>query len=314
MGVDGFRLDAVKHIYHNASGDENPTFLKKFYDRMNRTYKAAGGEGDFYMVGEMLDEAANAAPYYRGLPALFEFTFWYKLKWALQNGIGCYFVKDILDAQSLYAQYREDYIEATKLSNHDEDRTGSDLGRSVEKMKVAAAVLLTAQGSPYIYQGEELGYWGTKANGDEYVRAPILWDEAGSDLASGSLSGKIDMQMLTAAISVEAQQDEENSLLNHYRTFARLRNTYPALAEGKMTQHPVYNDSNTSQQSIAAWYRELDGERMLVVHNFGDEMQILTLTDPLDKAVGVSGEVKLQRGDTQSKLFMGACSSVVFAL
>ena len=314
MGVDGFRLDAVKHIYHNASGDENPTFLKKFYDRMNRTYKAAGGEGDFYMVGEMLDEAANAAPYYRGLPALFEFTFWYKLKWALQNGIGCYFVKDILDAQSLYAQYREDYIEATKLSNHDEDRTGSDLGRSVEKMKVAAAVLLTAQGSPYIYQGEELGYWGTKANGDEYVRAPILWDEAGSDLASGSLSGKIDMQMLTAAISVEAQQDEENSLLNHYRTFARLRNTYPALAEGKMTQHPVYNDSNTSQQSIAAWYRELDGERMLVVHNFGDEMQILTLTDPLDKAVGVSGEVKLQRGDTQSKLFIGACSSVVFAL
>ena len=91
--------------------------------------------------------------YYRGLPALFEFTFWYKLKWALQNGIGCYFVKDILDAQSLYAPYRSDYIEATKLSNHDEDRTGSDLGQSVEKMKVAAAVLLTAQGSPYIYQG-----------------------------------------------------------------------------------------------------------------------------------------------------------------
>ena len=28
MGVDGFRLDAVKHIYHNASSDENPTFLK----------------------------------------------------------------------------------------------------------------------------------------------------------------------------------------------------------------------------------------------------------------------------------------------
>ena len=151
MGVDGFRLDAVKHIYHNAYNDENPTFLKKFYDRMNESYKAAGGEGDFYMVGEMLDEADKAAPYYRGLPALFEFTFWYKLKWALQNGIGCYFVKDILDVQPLYAQYRSDYIEATKLSNHDEDRTGSDLGQSVEKMKVAAAVLLTAQGAPYIY-------------------------------------------------------------------------------------------------------------------------------------------------------------------
>lgn len=314
MGVDGFRLDAVKHIYHNAYNDENPTFLKKFYDRMNETYKAAGGEGDFYMVGEMLDEADKAAPYYRGLPALFEFTFWYKLKWALQNGIGCYFVKDILDVQPLYAQYRSDYIEATKLSNHDEDRTGSDLGQSVEKMKVAAAVLLTAQGAPYIYQGEELGYWGTKSNGDEYVRTPILWDKAGNELASGSLSGKIDMQMLTAAISVEAQADDDGSLLNLYRTFARLRNTYPVLAQGKMVKHPVYNDGNTSQQSIAAWYRELDGERMLVVHNFGQETQILTLTDQPDKAVGVSGEVKLQRGDASSKLLMGAWSSVVFAL
>lgn len=314
MDVDGFRLDAVKHIYHNAYNDENPTFLKKFYDRMNETYKAAGGEGDFYMVGEMLDEADKAAPYYRGLPALFEFTFWYKLKWALQNGIGCYFVKDILDVQPLYAQYRSDYIEATKLSNHDEDRTGSDLGQSVEKMKVAAAVLLTAQGAPYIYQGEELGYWGTKSNGDEYVRTPILWDKAGNELASGSLSGKIDMQMLTAAISVEAQADDDGSLLNLYRTFARLRNTYPVLAQGKMVKHPVYNDGNTSQQSIAAWYRELDGERMLVVHNFGQETQILTLTDQPDKAVGVSGEVKLQRGDASSKLLMGAWSSVVFAL
>ena len=273
-----------------------------------------GDLGDFYMVGEMLDEADKAAPYYRGLPALFEFTFWYKLKWALQNGIGCYFVKDILDVQPLYAQYRSDYIEATKLSNHDEDRTGSDLGQSVEKMKVAAAVLLTAQGAPYIYQGEELGYWGTKSNGDEYVRAPILWDKAGNELASGSLSGKIDMQMLTAAISVEAQADDDGSLLNLYRTFARLRNTYPVLAQGKMVKHPVYNDGNTSQQSIAAWYRELDGERMLVVHNFGREEQILTLTDQPDKAVGVSGEVKLQRGDASSKLLMGAWSSVVFTL
>ena len=61
-------------------------------------------------------------------------------------------------------------------------------------------------------------------------------------------------------------------------------------------------------------FRELDGERMLVVHIFGKETQILTLSDHPDKAVGVSGEVKLQRGDASSKLLMGAWSSVVFAL
>lgn len=314
MGVDGFRLDAVKHIYHNAYNDENPTFLKKFYDRMNESYHARGGEGDFYMVGEMLDDAANVAPYYKGLPALFEFSFWYRLRWALQNGIGRYFVKDILEYQPAYRQYRTDYIEATKLSNHDEDRAASELGRVEGRLRVACAVLLTAQGEPYIYQGEELGYWGTKSNGDEYVRTPILWDRAGRELASGSLSGKVDRQMLTESISVEAQAEEENSLLNLYRTFARLRNTYPALAEGAMTKHPVYNENNADGEAVAVWYREKDGERMFVAHNFGDQTRTLTLDDALGKAVGLSGEATIKRNDNGTLLTLGAYSSVVFTL
>ncbi len=314
MGVDGFRLDAVKHIYHNAYNDENPTFLKKFYDRMNESYHARGGEGDFYMVGEMLDDAANVAPYYKGLPALFEFSFWYRLRWALQNGIGRYFVKDILEYQPAYRQYRTDYIEATKLSNHDEDRAASELGRVEGRLRVAAAVLLTAQGEPYIYQGEELGYWGTKSNGDEYVRTPILWDRAGRELASGSLSGKVDRQMLTESISVEAQAGEENSLLNLYRTFARLRNTYPALAEGAMTKHPVYNENNADGEAVAVWYREKEGERMFVAHNFGDKALTLTLDDALGKAVGLSGEATIKRNDNGTLLTLGAYSSVVFTL
>jgi len=314
MGVDGFRLDAVKHIYHNAYNDENPTFLKKFYDRMNESYHARGGEGDFYMVGEMLDDAANVAPYYKGLPALFEFSFWYRLRWALQNGIGRYFVKDILEYQPAYRQYRTDYIEATKLSNHDEDRTASELGRVEGRLRVACAVLLTAQGEPYIYQGEELGYWGTKSNGDEYVRTPILWDRAGRELASGSLSGKVDRQMLTESISVEAQAGEENSLLNLYRTFARLRNTYPALAEGAMTKHPVYNENNADGEAVAVWYREKDGERMFVAHNFGDQTRTLTLDDALGKAVGLSGEATIKRDGGSTLLTLGAYSSVVFTL
>lgn len=314
MGVDGFRLDAVKHIYHNAYNDENPTFLKKFYDRMNESYHARGGEGDFYMVGEMLDDAANVAPYYKGLPALFEFSFWYRLRWALQNGIGRYFVKDILEYQPAYRQYRTDYIEATKLSNHDEDRAASELGRVEGRLRVACAVLLTAQGEPYIYQGEELGYWGTKSNGDEYVRTPILWDRAGRELASGSLSGKVDRQMLTESISVEAQAGEENSLLNLYRTFARLRNTYPALAEGAMTKHPVYNENNADGEAVAVWYREKEGERMFVAHNFGDQTRTLTLDDHLGKAVGLSGEATIKRDGGSTLLTLGAYSSVVFTL
>lgn len=314
MGVDGFRLDAVKHIYHNRSGSENPVFLKKFYDRMDQAYKSAGGQGDFYMVGEMLDEADKVAPYYAGLPAFFEFSFWYRLKWALQNGTGCYFVDDILGYQSLYSQYRQDYIEATKLSNHDEDRTGSDLGCDQGKMKLAAAVLLTAQGSPYIYQGEELGYWGTKTEGDEYVRAPVMWDRSGASLADGSLSGKVDRDMLTSGISVEAQQEDAGSILNVYRTFTRLRNTYPALARGTMEKHPVYGSGNADYIQIAAWYMVYEGQKMLVVHNFGDSSVLLDFTDSLDTPVALLGTAKVKDGGVSSQLMLGGLSSVVFDL
>ena len=55
-GVDGFRLDAVKHIYHNATSDENPRFLATFYDDMNTAYHAQGHADDIYMVGEVLSE------------------------------------------------------------------------------------------------------------------------------------------------------------------------------------------------------------------------------------------------------------------
>ena len=314
MGVDGFRLDAVKHIYHNQGSDENPTFLKKFYDRMNESYHAAGGEGDFYMVGEMLDEADKVAPYYAGLPALFEFSFWYRLKWALQNGTGCYFMSDILGYQDLYRQYRPDYIEATKLSNHDENRTGSDLGQDVDKMKMAAAVLLTAQGEPYIYQGEELGYWGIKDNGDEYVRSPIMWNADGSELADGSLSGKVDRNMLSSSISVESQEQDASSILNVYRGFGKLRNSYPALALGTMEKHPVYNDGNSDAAQIAAWYMVYEGEKMLVIHNFGESSFVLTLTDDLSKPVGLLGTAETGTGVNSGQLRLDGLSSVVFEL
>lgn len=314
MGVDGFRLDAVKHIYHNSLGSENPTFLSKFYDRINKTWKDNGGEGDFYMVGEMLSEATEAAPYYRGLPALFDFSYWYRLKWAIQEGTGCYFLNDILGNQSMYQSVRADYIEATKLSNHDEDRTGSELGENTDKMKLAAAVLLTSGGQPYVYQGEELGYRGTKNKGDEYVRTPMMWSRDGAGIADGSLAGKVDKSMLTSDISVEAQTENPRSVLGVYRTFTLLRNTYPALAQGKMERHPVYNNDNTRFAQIAAWYMTFGEERMLVVHNFSERAAIMPFEDSLDKPVALNGTAEVKKGDVTSQLQLGGLSSVVFDL
>ncbi len=305
LGVDGFRLDAVKHIYHNAGSDENPTFLKKFYDHCNATYKAAGGSGEFYMVGEQFSTASEVAPYYKGLPAFFEFSFWWTLRDAVNSGRGSSFVADIQGFTSQYAKYRPDYIEATKLSNHDEDRAGNDLGRDRDKMKLAGAVLLTAGGQPYIYQGEELGYWGSKSGGDEFVRTPIMWTSDGSGLASARLTGKIDKSMLTGEISVEKQERDSGSVLSLYRKFGELRDRYKALAKGSFEYCP----SAAANPSAAAWYREYDGQRILVVHNFGPGLVNITFSsDKLDNMIGSNGSASV-KGE---RLSLGAYSSALF--
>ncbi len=308
-GVDGLRLDAVKHIYHNQTSSENPTFLRTFYDELNAYFRQSRTD-DIYMVGEALSGASEVAPYYQGLPAMFEFDFWYRLEWAINNGTGCYFLNDILSYRQKYAAYRPDFIEATKLSNHDEDRTRSKLGESADKSKLAAAVLLTSAGSPYIYYGEEIGLYGTKARDDQYVRSRMLW----GDGYTTSYTSNIDSKMEQNVGTVASQTADPASIWTVYRDFTALRNTYPALATGSVAPHGVYNNSNTKFKSVAAWYREAEGEKLLVLHNFGGTAVDLPLDDELKSAVGVQGDVALARSDDGAVVRLGAWSSAVFEL
>lgn len=304
MGVDGFRLDAVKHIYHNAASDENPTFLKKFYDRCNKTYKSFGHSDDIYMVAEHFSEASEVAHYYTALPAYFEFSFWWRLSDAINKGAGSTFAPTIQGYRDLYAKYRTDFIEATKLSNHDENRAANDFGKNINKEKLAAAVLLTAGGEPYIYQGEELGYWGVKNNGDEYVRTPMMWTTSVSAIADKKLAGKVDKSMLTSSISVASQSADENSILNVYRTFGKLRATYKALSKGSFTTRLINGST-----SVSAWYREFDGQKILVIHNFSGGGTTVTLAgDKTENLIGSNGSVAVRDG----KLTLGGYSSAVF--
>lgn len=310
LGVDGFRLDAVKHIYSNERGPQNPAFLKLWYDRCNETFRKTHSE-DLYMVGEVWMDNTSVAPYYQGLPACFEFDFWERLKWVLAQGVGCYFAKDLIGYRENYAKVRSDFIAATKLTNHDETRAATILGRSLPKLKQAAAILLTAEGEPYIYQGEELGYWGKDSDDggrDELVRTPIVWDKAAS-AATGDLGGHVDNTLVTDEISVEKQKADANSLLQTYFAFTKARNTCPALATGKMSRHPVYNENNTAVQAIGAWYMTASsGAKALVVHNVSASEVTVTLDDDLSRPVVTLGEVSVSGKD----LTLGANSSAVY--
>lgn len=303
LGVDGFRLDAVLWIYQ-AQIKANQRFLDQWYQRLNATYKAAGHTDNIFMVGEAWEGHDTEKQYYKGLTSCFEFEYFDALTRAL-NGNASSYVSTVNGFISDHTAQRADAITSIFMQNHDQNRAAESLGRKLEKEKQAAAMMLTTPGKPFVYQGEELGYYGKKDGGDEYVRTPMLWDKAGKDCAKKGVNNKVDNAMLKAEISVEAQKADDASILKVYETWSRLRNTYPALATGTMT--PV----SLSGSSFAAWYMtSTDGQKLLVIHNVSTAEKSTTVSDSMAKPIALLGTGKTE-GTT---LTLGGNSSVVFEL
>lgn len=85
------------------------------------------------------------------------------------------------------------------------------------------------------------------------------------------------------------------------------------MAEGIMSSHAIYNESNAKYNNIAAWYRTKGDEKMLVLHNFGSTPTELSLADNIEKAVGVSGKAWVKEGDKVT-IKLGEYSSVIFKI
>ena len=316
MGIGGFRLDAVKHIcggissYNNVS---NRTFLKKWYERCNATYKAQGHTDDIFMVGEVWAGHDDEKYYYQGINSCFEFGYWPLLYKALTSQNASGYVSTVMGFVNDHKKVRADAQTALFMTNHDhssqtgsgEVRAADDLGKNLAREKQAAAMMLTSPGKPFVYQGEELGYWGnSKGKGDEYIRAPIVWDKAAKEIAKKGVNDKVDNTMLTGAISVEKQKEDAGSLLNTYMTWSRLRNTYEALASGTMS------NASLGGSSIASWYMtSTDGsQKLLVIHNVSAAAKEVTVNDSMEHPVAVLGGASAS-GTT---LKLGANASVVF--
>lgn len=304
-GVDGFRLDAVKHIYQSEDSDENPRFLEKYYNELKKI------KPDIYLVGENLTgDYLKVAPYYKGLPAMFNFDAWYKLIYVLENSHAKWYPKDIIDMQSKFETYRSGAINATKLSNHDEDRTLSRLS-NVQQAKMAAAIMLTISGSPYIYYGEEIGMLGMKTGGDENVREPFLWEPVASDTYRTKWHTPV-YSVETNVDPLSKQKTDLKSIYRVYQKFIRLRNTYPALAKGNIT-YPANLDSYA--KNFMVFYREYSGEKLMVIHNVSPDISIYTFNHEVVKPIADMGKVTYTKiNSTSGSVTMPAYSTIIFEL
>lgn len=311
-GVDGLRLDAAKHIYGVWDVDSRDfTFWKTFHTELNNYYKTLPqADGDFFMVAEIYGGTDQVAQFAQCLPSAFNFDFlgeeasgWNGILLSnLKSQSGRNIAQQVLTNQNKLHNRNANFVDALKLSNHDQDRSASQLG-NVNLSRMAGAIMLTLSGRPVVYYGEELGFTGRKSGGDIHIRQPMKWSDTEYAKYTGAILPSYDNLKSVA----ELEKDPE-SLLNVYRQFGQLRNIYPAMTEkGSLT--PCYNTSSYPG-ALSAFYRELNGQKMLVMHNVSDQPIEVKINETVKKAVAVIG--KVQREEKTIK--MAGFSSVVWML
>jgi glycosidase len=130
------------------------------------------------------------------------------------------------------------------------------------KGKLAASVLLTSPGTPFIYYGEEIGMIGNKP--DELIRTPMLWS---SDNYAGFSTvypwGPINRDF--AQYNVANESSDPDSLLSLYRNLIQLRNKHAALRIGDF--YSVRSDNF----SILSYLRVSKEETLLVLINLSEK-------------------------------------------
>lgn len=311
-GVDGLRLDAAKHIYGVWDVDSRDfTFWKTFHTELNNYYKTLPqADGEFFMVAEIYGGTDQVAQFAQCLPSAFNFDFlgeeasgWNGILLSnLKSQSGRNIAQQVLTNQKKLHNRNANFVDALKLSNHDQDRSASQLG-NVNLSRMAGAIMLTLSGRPVVYYGEELGFTGRKSGGDIHIRQPMKWSDTEYAKYTGAILPSYDNLKSVA----ELDKDPE-SLLNVYRQFGQLRNIYPAMTEkGSLT--PCYNTSSYPG-ALSAFYRELNGQKMLVMHNVSDQPIEVKINETVKKAVAVIG--KVQREEKTIK--MAGFSSVVWML
>lgn len=255
-GVDGFRLDAARHLYREFEEPKNHQFWEEFRTALEAI------KPDIHLVGEVWTRPEKIAPYFRGLHANFNFDFALSLAEVIRQEDD---TEDLIEflayVQGAYERVTPHFIDALILSNHDQKRIGSALNGNPGQLKVAASLLLTLPGNPYLYYGEELGMLGTKP--DETIREPFLWNIGKQDPDRARWRPATFSTSRTVR-PLAQQQADPSSLYNHYKRLIHFRNGHPVLNDNLSR----LEQSNIRQMGVVAFIRRnQSGQRVLVVHN-----------------------------------------------
>ena len=333
-GIDGFRMDVISMISKDQSYPDGPVedglygsfgpyvcngprvheFLQEMNNRVLSHY-------DLLTVGEAagvtIDEAkkyANSDGTELGMVFQFEHVDLVKSpigKWTDQK-------PQLTDFRRVMNKWQYELEgkawNSLFLDNHDQPRVVSRFGNDSEAYRVISAKMLATclhmmKGTPYIYQGEELGMTNVyfdkledyrdiesinafhqyvdsgivkaedmmrylKEISRDNARTPMQWDDSKN---AGFTDGTpwINVNPNYKEINAKAAVADPNSVFHYYQELIKLRHTLPIIVYGKF--QGLLDDSET----IYAYERHLDGQVLTVACNFTDQEQDCTLFDDL---------------------------------
>lgn len=333
-GVDGFRMDVINFISKDqrfADGEVGETGYgyggayyingPRIHDYLQEMNKRVLTGYDTITVGEMPNVNVEEAKLYTAsereeLNMVFHFEHvdvgngrlgkWSPQPWKLT------------ELKAIFSEWQEGLEEqgwnSLYWSNHDQPRAVSRFGSDLPEYRVRSGKMLATclhmlKGTPYIYQGEEIGmtniafpsiddyrdietlnaYRDYIAAGirshDEMMRAvhersrdnartPMQWSE---DEHAGFTAGEpwIAVNPNYKEVNAEAVRRDPNSLFHYYKKLIRLRKENPVIVFG--TYRLILDD----HEQIYAFTREWQGERLLVICNFSAVQPRFMLPDDL---------------------------------
>ncbi|WP_291244654.1 alpha,alpha-phosphotrehalase [Fournierella sp.] len=314
-GVKGFRFDVVNLISKGEYADDDQGDGRRFYTDGPRIHEflqelnreSFGQDPEIVTVGEMSSTSMENCFRYAGadcgeLSMVFSFhhlkvDFMGNEKWVIVPA-------DFGRLKELLFSWQEGMAahnawNAVFWCNHDQPRVVSRFGDEgeywKESAKMLAGVIHGLRGTPYVYQGEELGmtnagftrldqyrdveslnhfqilrdkglseesvYNILKIHSRDNSRTPMQWT-AGENGGFTTGTPWISVNPNTSRINAASQVDDPDSIFAYYKALIRLRKEYDVFAYGDFA--PV----DQKHPSVLAYQREYKGQSLLCVNNF----------------------------------------------
>ncbi|WP_335139349.1 alpha-glucosidase [Lacticaseibacillus paracasei] len=330
-GIGGFRMDVIDLIGKEPDRGirENGPKLHPYLQEMNR---ATFGDTDLLTVGETWGATPSIAQQYADpkrheLSMVFQFEMMQldqqnDDKWALRP-LDPAALKQVLIKWQTAFDYTKGW-NSLFWNNHDlpriVSRWGNDQRYRVKSAKMFAILLHLLRGTPYVYQGEEIGMTNApvasivdvqdiesaniyreqmalgqsektiltaiNANGRDNARTPMQWrDDPNAGFTTSQPWLRVNPNYHT--INVAAALDDPDSIFYTYQQLIRLRHENDVIVNGR------FEAIQNLAPAVMAYYRVLGDTRWLVVVNLSEKRQPLDLNDQLEKTI-VTNDAPLQ--------------------